>query len=551
MGNLKNGLNGFLNLVKLEQREISSIYFYAVLSGLAQLSVPVGVQAIIGFVLGASMVTSIYVLITVVVLGVLLVGLLQVNQMKIIEKIQQKIFTRNAFEFTEAIPRFDLLKTDQYYLPEKVNCFFDTLNIQKGLSKILLDVPTASIQILLGLILLSLYHPVFLIFDLVLLFILWLILRLTGKNGIQTNFEESTNKYIVVAWLEEMARVIKSFKLSHGTHLNLQKTDNKLLAYLGARTAHFRVLLFQYRTLVYFKVAITATMLIVGTHLLLTQQLNIGEFIAAEIIILTVISAVEKLISSLESVYDVITGLEKTASVTGMEKDRDGSIDLEAAHGLAVKMTDVSFAYPDEGNVLLGIHLDVPSNCKVSISGAEGSGKSTLMKLLSGNYSYFGGSILINNIPIGNYSLESLRSKTGAYLNYQDIFEGTVWENISLGRPGITAERITQIAEKTGLGSFLHTLPLGYETQTDALGKRLPANVVKKIILLRALANEPALLLMEEPWLGLDEGTRGKLMHYLLYELPLTTVFVVTNDNDFANKCHYSFSINEGKLEKK
>ena len=78
-------------LIKEERSEISAIYFYAILGGLLQLSVPIGVQSIVGFVMGASMVTSIYVLIFVIVLAVLLVGILQINQMKIIEKIQQKI----------------------------------------------------------------------------------------------------------------------------------------------------------------------------------------------------------------------------------------------------------------------------------------------------------------------------------------------------------------------------------------------------------------------------------------------------------------------------
>ena len=277
------------DLIIVEKKEIVSIYFYAILSGLLQLSVPLGVQAIIGFVLGASMVTSIYVLIIVVVVGVLMVGIMQINQVRIIEKIQQSIFARYAFAFAETIPRFDLKKIDNYYLPEKVNRFFDTLSVQKGLSKLLLDIPTASIQILFGLLLLTLYHPFFIVFGFLLLVILWLILKFTSKKGLATSLQESAYKYEVVAWLEEMARVIKSFKFSQGTHLNLEKTDKNMMGYLSARTAHFGVLLFQYKTLVFFKVAITTAMLTVGTYLLLNQQLNIGEFIAAEIVILTLI----------------------------------------------------------------------------------------------------------------------------------------------------------------------------------------------------------------------------------------------------------------------
>ncbi len=166
--NKRTPLKRLSELLIPHKSEISAIYFYAILSGLVQLSLPLGVQAIIGFVLGASMVTSIYILIALVVAGTFLVGVFQMNQMKLIEKIQQTIFTKNALEFADKIPKFNLFKTDHYYLPEKVNRFFDTINVQKGLTKILLDMPVATIQIGFGLILLSFYHPLFIVYGLLL-----------------------------------------------------------------------------------------------------------------------------------------------------------------------------------------------------------------------------------------------------------------------------------------------------------------------------------------------------------------------------------------------
>lgn len=138
--------------------------FFAILSGLIQLSLPVGVQAIIGFVLGGTLSASLAVLITVLVAGVLLAGIMQINQMKIIEKIQQRIFVKYAYAFADRIPKLDLKEIDSYYLPELVNRFFDTVSLQKGISKLLLDLPMAMIQILFGLILLPFYHPFFIFF---------------------------------------------------------------------------------------------------------------------------------------------------------------------------------------------------------------------------------------------------------------------------------------------------------------------------------------------------------------------------------------------------
>ena len=535
------------NLIRLEKSEVGSIYFYAGLSGLIQLSLPVGIQAIIGFVLGATMVTSIYVLISLVVAGVAAVGVLQINQMKLIERIQQKIFTRNAFEFADIIPRFDLIKTDSFYLPEKVNRFFDTLSVQKGLSKLLLDVPIATIQIVLGLLLLGLYHAFFIVFGIVLLFTLCLVFMLTGKNGLDSSLSESVFKYKVAGWLQEMARAINVFKIVHGSHLNLQKTDVFVSGYLASRATHFKVLLFQYKTLVIVKVAITTAMLTVGAYLLLNQQLNIGEFIAAELVILTVISAVEKLIINLDSAYDVVTGLEKLATVTEKLTEREGKFKLSAwKKGINLEMIDFSFSFPGGKAILEKTNLIIPAGSKVCIKTQHGSGKSTLLKILAGFYHEYSGSLLYNNIPLTSYDMQSLRQHFGVFLGHKEVFNGTILENITLDRKEIIPEMINQLAEDTGLIRELKTPTQGFETIITANGKSIRGSALRSIMLLRALLNEPALLLLKEPWTGFEQPVQEQIKNYLFNRPANVTVIVLTNDATFASGCDYVITLNTG-----
>ena len=160
----QHGYNLFKYVTK-EKKDVTNIYFYAILNGLVQLSVPLGIQSIVSFVMGATMATSIYMLIAFVVLGTWLVGYFRLKVMQIIEKIQQKIFVEFSLAFAEKLPKVNLSATRKYYLPELVNRFFDTQNLQKGISKILLEIPTALIQILFGILLLSFYHPWFLVFE--------------------------------------------------------------------------------------------------------------------------------------------------------------------------------------------------------------------------------------------------------------------------------------------------------------------------------------------------------------------------------------------------
>lgn len=523
------------NLVREEKSEITAIYFFAILSGLVQLTIPVGIQSIIGFVLGGTMNASLTMLITVLVLAVLFAGIFQVNQMKAIEKIQQRIFVKYSFAFADRIPKLDLKKVDGYYLPELVNRFFDTVSLQKGFAKLLLDLPLAVIQVVFSLILLSFYHPLFILFGVLILLLLWLILRITGNKGLQSSLAESAYKYGVVGWLEEMARLVKSFKFSNA-ELHLKKADEKTGNYLQARTKHFKVLELQFKVLVAFKVLITAAMLIGGVVLLLNQQINIGQFVAAEIMIITIIASIEKIITNLDSVYDVMTAVEKISKLTDKPIEKGGSYQLETSSPIAIKAEKLAFGYENRP-VVSDLNFSIKPGDKICIKGKAGSGKSTLLKLLSGVYRDFEGQLLVNKIPIANYDLPSLRERMGILFQQENVFHGTLWENLTMGRSSADKTSINDLCEKTGLHSFLANLPAGYDTELDPTGKRLPRSVVQKILLIRALAHKPSLLIMEEPWQGIEEEYRRSIQDLILND-GNTTVIVASTDEEFSKKCN-------------
>jgi ATP-binding cassette subfamily B protein len=545
--NGRNPVTRILRVLKLEKKEISAIYFYAIINGLVQLSLPLGIQSIISFVLGGAISTSLVVLIILVVLGVLLNGFVSVNQMRLIEKVQQKLFVRYSFEYANRIPRLDLKSVDHYYLPELVNRFFDTISLQKGISKLLLDIPTASIQIVFGMLLLSFYHPVFIAFSIFLLLLVSLMLYYSAPRGMETSLQESNYKYKVAGWLEELARVIKSFKFSKGTLLNMKQTDKLVSGYLQARTSHFRILIFQYWTLILFKVLITAAMLIIGSYLLINQQLNIGQFIAAEIVILLILNSVEKLIIHLDKVYDVLTSVEKLSKVIDQPVDEDGAIQLvRKSAGISVYVHQLAFTY-DKLQILKNISFRAEPGQKIAIMGDEGSGKSTLLRVLSGAYADFSGTIMIDNIPIRNYISDSFREQTGILLNQQDIFNGSLINNITMGNQQISPNDIMTLSERIGLKNFLEEQKDGFATILDPVGNRLSRNVIQKILLLRALINHPRLLLLEEPWTNLEENHQKDIQEYLLKDCRGTTVLVVTNDEAFSKRCDHILYLSDGE----
>jgi ATP-binding cassette, subfamily B, bacterial len=539
MASSQNPISRIFNLVKLEGKEISAIYFYAVLNGVIQLTIPVGIQALIGFAQTNTASSSIVVLIVLVVASVFITGVLQIKQMGLTEKIQQQIFVRYSFAIAQKIPAIKLTSVDGYYLPELVNRFFDIGTLQKSLSKLLLDFPLAIIQIIFGLLLLAFYHPVFIGFGVVLVLVIWAILYFSGKKGLQTSIQESNYKYEVAAWLEEIARIIRSVKFSKTNDFSMHKADDSVTNYLKARTNHFKILQLQYKSLIGFKTLITGAMLVVGTFLLLQQQLNVGQFIAAEIVILTIINSVEKLIGNLDSVYDVMTSVEKIEKITDTEEEESGTLLLNTKHqGVSVTLKNIDFKYPNaEESVLQNVSFEVHANEKICIQGDESAGKSTLLRLISGSYNEFNGALLIDNIPIKNYNLQSLRSKTGLMISQQDIFEGSLLENICMGLQNIDMDELQLLCKKVGLFQYVSNLKEGFDTLLSTNGRRLPANIVKKILLVRALINKPRLLLLEEPWSGLENQYQEQIKNLFLNELANTTVLVITKDETFAQSC--------------
>ncbi len=509
----------FWQLMKPDAREIRNVYVYAVFNGLVALSLPLGIQAIVNFIQGGQISSSWILLVCLVVLGVAATGVLQIFQLRIIENLQQKIFTRAAFEFAYRIPRVKMESMYKHHAPELMNRFFDVMGIQKGLSKILVDISAAGLQMIFGLILLSLYHPFFIVFSIALVLLVLAIFSYTGPRGLKTSLQESKNKYRVAHWLEEIARTYSTFKLAGNTSLPLQHVDGHVKDYLGAREAHFKVLVQQYYLMIFFKVIVATGLLAIGGILVMEQHMNIGQFIAAEIIILLVMTSVEKLVLSLETIYDVLTSLEKVGEVTDLELEKTKGINLEEACddcGIEVEFNEVSFSYPEKGRqVLDDVSIKFGSGETWGLMGYNGSGKSTMLHLMAGLYEAQKGTLSYNGLPMGNLNLNSLRLVTGDSLSSEQLFEGSVMDNITMGRDHISLDDVQWAVDNMGLSDFIKNLPSGFDTQIEPQGKKIPRGYVQRLMLARAIASRPKLILLEDALGHIDAKSRLDIIQFL------------------------------------
>ncbi len=544
-------LRRFFKLMSNDRKDISYLYIYAVFNGLVKLSLPLGIQAIINLVMGAQYSTSLFILIAVVVVGVFFAGILQIIQLYIVEGVQQRIFLRSAFEFTYRIPKFNTDTLSKYHAPEMVNRFFDTLTLQKGLPKLLIDFITSLLYVVFGLILLSLYHPLFLIFGVVTITVLYVILKLTSPQGLETNLKTSKYKYQVAHWLEELARALGTFKSAGTNTLPVKKTDNLVGKYLNARNKHFKVLVTQYMSIVIFKTVIIGAVLILGAQLVINRQINLGQFVAAEIIVILLLDAIEKMFLSIETIYDVITGTEKLGNVTDLPLERiTGFNGKSAIEPGPIKITIKNLNYLSPINnkpVIKNIDLEIEKGERVAISGFSGSGKSTLLSIISLYYEGYKGTLLFNGYNVNNFKLDSLRSRVSDNFNQELIFSGTLWDNITLGRD-VNPMRISEVTEIVGLTDFVQSLEKGYQTELLPEDKRVSGGVFRKIILARTILDNPSILILEDFEDLYSVGDNENLVKYIMSSTHVWTLFLKTSNKNLIEQCDRMIIMDNGYI---
>ncbi len=550
---MKSPYQRFWLLLKPDNKEIYQVYTFAVFKGIIALSLPLGIQSIINLIQAGRVSVSWVLLVSIVALGIGIGGYLQVMQIRIMENIQQNIFTRAAFDFTYRIPKIKFEEINKHFAPELVNRFFDIITLQKSVAKIMIDFSSGILQIVFGLVLLSFYHSFFIVFSILLIVSVYSIIKFTSKKGLETSLEESKYKYKVVSWLEELARSKDSFKLAGLTHLPESKTDQFVSGYLKSRENHFKVLKTQYILLLVFKILITLVLLVIGGLLVLRQQMNIGQFVAAEIIILLIIDSSEKLILNLENVFDTLTSLEKVGQVLDLQLDEynhSNSINSEIKQALDVEISGVSFTYPGRTDwVLKDVNYAFKSNQNYCITGSNGSGRSTLIHLISGLYHPQKGNICINQLPVGNYNIADLYKIIGNGLQEETIFEGTIFENITLGRSFIQTDDVLWAIEKTCLSDYIKSLPKGLDTSVDISGNKLSKSVFQKILLARSIVNKPKLLLLENQLDFIVEEDRKKIIDFLTDNNNGWTFICISYDQYMMEKCETVIFLEEGKIK--
>jgi ABC-type bacteriocin/lantibiotic exporter with double-glycine peptidase domain len=331
----------------------------------------------------------------------------------------------------------------------------------------------------------------------------------------------------------------------------LQKNNNLVENYLNYREKHFDVIKKQFSQLIVFKILITASLLSIGGFLVLSQQMNIGQFVAAEIIILLVINSVEKIIIGLETFYDVLTSIEKIGQVTDLELEVDVPFTGDTGYtNISLETENLFFKFPDSNKEILNaISLKIEQGEKIVVDGENGSGKTTLIRVLSGLLQPTNGSFYINDDTFRKINLKQYRSQIGSIIHSETPFEGTIIENITFNDNNISAEDLKWAIDGVQLSSYIKSLPKGLETRIFPEGKQLSSSNTQKLLLARSIIHKPKILFYEDPTDNMDEEVANDIIDFITSDKNKWTIIVSSKNPYWKTKCNRIITMQNGTVQ--
>lgn len=525
-----------LRLLSQERRDIAIVIAFAIGVGVLTLATPVAVQALVNIVSFGGMTQPLLVL-ALLLLGFLsLAGTIRAFKAYVVEVLQRRLFVRVVTDLGYRLPRVHVESFDRNHGPELVNRFFDVLTVQKVGATLLLDGVAVVLQTIIGLLILAFYHPFLLAFDVVLVAGIAFVLFVMGRGAIRTAIVESKAKYAVAASLEEIVRNPLSFKQVGGPQLAQRRADTLAVGYVQARRQHYRVVFRQIVSSLALQALAATALLTLGGWLVINGQLTLGQLVASELIVSIVLASFAKLGQKLESFYDLLAAVDKLGQLLDLPLERDSGEQLElSTSGSELRLVDIKFAYAGQRPVLGDFNLRVNPGERVHVVGGHGSGKSTLAELLYGLRVPTGGRIELDGVDLREISLVSLRRQI-AVVKGVEMIDGTIEENVSMGRPEVGAADVRAALETIGMLEEVRELPDGMATVLNSSGAPLSSGQALRLMLARAIAGKPRLLVLDDVLDDLDIDARREALRALVHPDNGWTLIIMNRHDDTSEE---------------
>jgi putative ABC transport system ATP-binding protein len=536
-------------LLSVEKNDLWVAVIYSAAIGLFTLVLPVAVQALVNTIALGNLLQPLVLLSILVFVALVISGVLQGLRIYVVEHIQRRVFVRISSETIHRLLRAPAQAFDAHRGPELVNRFFDVVTLQKSGATLLIDGLSVATQSLVGMILLAVYHPWLLGFDILLLLAFLFVLFPLGSGAIATSINESKAKYALVAWLEETALFHGAFKPPSAMQYSRERTNQLVADYLDHRSKHFRILLRQILGSFGIQAVASGLLLGVGGWLVIQRQLTLGQLVAAEIVVSLILSGFSKLGKQLELYYDLAAAVDKLGYLQDLPEEPSGVELLPVTSEPArLRFREVSFGYGNGPALLSGVNWEVQPGQRIGLMGRHGSGKSTLLDLIYGARQVAGGAIEIDGFDLRELDRARLRSQV-ALVREGEIFDGSIADNVRMGR-ALDSSEIRSALAQVGLLEYCLLLPKGLETRLPSGGSLLSSGQAIRLLLARALASRPRLLLIDEALDHTDDSPELDAIISVLFnpQAPWTLI-LISSQSALLQRCAAIYEARNGKLE--
>jgi ABC-type bacteriocin/lantibiotic exporter with double-glycine peptidase domain len=537
-------------LVQLNRRELWLVVAYAVAAGVLGLAVPLAVQALVNSIAFTNLMQPVLVLSAMLLAALGLLGVMLAGQALTVELLQRRLFVHTAADLALRLTRVRREAFDHVHGPELLNRFFAVFSLQKAFSELLLDGLAVLLQTAIGLVLMAVYHPLLLQFGILVVVGLATLLRLTSKLATQTALQESKAKFETAAWLEELAGHPDLFRSDGAVRLSVERANSLTEGWLTARQAHWRILFRQLTSLLAFQAIASALLLGVGGWLVVSRQLTLGQLVASEFVLSAVVTGLVKLAKQLETYFDAIANVDKVGTLVDLPLERtDGVLLPPSPSGLAIRLSALRLSRGSTTVIRHG-ELGLVSQARLGITGPTGAGLGVLGELLAGLREPDAGALEFDGHDLRDLDVRSVRNAT-ALVRPDGVFAGTVLDNLRLGRQDIELSTLRTTLEAVGLWETIQALPDGLGTLLATSGAPLSTGEAARLLVARAIARTPRLIVVDEVLDVLDGEARQLALEALMAPRAPWTLVILSRHDAVLARCPVVYELEACELRRR
>lgn len=547
-GEAPHPLRRLLHFLRPDRGDLWAVVAFSVATGVLLLATPVAVQALVNFVALGGTPSQVIVVALLLFLGLGLAGVVTSVQTWVVEILQRRIFVRTVAELSSRLPRVQLDAPGSNFGPELVNRFFDVITIQKVSANLLLDGLGIVLSVVVGLTVVAFYHPILLAFDILLIVAILLIVLGPLQRGIRTATKESSAKYAMEAWFEELAGNTLLFKSGGSRRWALERSDYLAAQYVHARKGHFRVVFGQVIGALTLQVIANTALLGIGGMLVMQGSLTLGQLVAAELIVTIVVSSVAKLGKHVESFYDLMAAVNKVGVLLDLPLEPSGEERYKPAveeYGATLSLKDVAYLRENGEPLFDSISMEVPSGGSLGVTGPSGAGKSALAQLIWHLREPSRGVIQLDGHDLRSLHVESLRHLV-TVASHTSVVEATLEENVRLHRVFVSDDDLHKALSAVELVEAVGRLPEEKATVLRRDGHPLSHGEIARLLLARAIAGRPRLLVVDGLLDSLEQDLRAQLCRTLFAKDTPWTLVVISNEADVLAHCDQILRLGEG-----